>query len=202
MDRRLFLWGLSNGATVLALAGAFWIGLGVGMVAKLVHWGVSACGTILELGGAVGLIWAAARLRRRTGFARSQLRQLEGVAQAQKRYIVSRMTWTILGQTTLIALAVWICVRVRAEHLIWSSIGAIVSLHFAPLGRLFHLRAYYATAIAGTLTCAAGFAASGTPYGLAGLGVAMAAVMWISAAYILINAGQIADRACAEDWAV
>lgn len=202
MDRRLFLWGLSNGATVLALAGAFWIGLGVGMVAKLVHWTVSAFGTILQVGGGVGLIWAAARLRRRSGFLRSELRQLEGVAQVQKHHIVRRMTWTIGGQTALIALAVWICVRVRAEHLIWASIGAIVSLHFALLGRLFHVRAYFATAIVGTVTCGVGFAVSGTPYGVAWLGVGMAAVMWISAAYILINADGIADQACAEDWAV
>ena len=192
MDRRLFLWGLSNGATVLALAGAFWIGLGVGMVANLVHWAISAVGTILQVGGGVGLIWAAARLRRRSGFPRSQLRRLEGVALAQKHHIVRGMTWTIAAQTVLIALAVWICVRVRAEHLIWASIGAVVSLHFASLGRLFHVRAYYATAIAGTVICGAGFAVSGTPYGVASLGVAMAVVMWISAAYVLINA----DRNC------
>ena len=28
----MFLWGLANGTTILALAGAFWIGLGVGML--------------------------------------------------------------------------------------------------------------------------------------------------------------------------
>jgi len=172
------------------------------MVAKSVHWAVAALGTVLQVGGGVGLIWAAARLRRRSGFQRSELGRLEGVAHAQKRRIVSQMRWTTAGHTVLSALAVWICVRVRAEHLIWPSIGAVVSLHFAPLGKLFHVRSYYATAIAGTIACGAGFAVSGTPNGVALLGVGMATVMWISAAHILINADGIADRACAEPWAV
>jgi hypothetical protein len=95
---------------------------------------------------------------------------------------------------------VWICVRARAEHLIWPSIGAVVSLHFAPLGRLFHVCPYYATAIAGTVVCGAGFAVSASPYGVAALGLCMTTVMWISAIYILRHADGIAERACAEPW--
>ena len=166
MNRRLFLWGLSNGATMLALAGAFWIGLGIGMVAQHhVHWAVPAVGTVIQVGGGVGLFLAAARLRRRSGFQRSELRGLEGVAEAQKRHILTWMRWTTVGQALLSSLLVWICVRARAEHLIWPSIGTVVSLHFAPLGKLFHVRTYYATAIAGTIASGAGFAVSDTPYG-------------------------------------
>jgi hypothetical protein len=202
VDRRLFLWGLANGATVLALAGAFWIGLGVGMVATRVHWGVSALGTVVQLSGVVWLIRAAARLRRRSGFQRSELRRLEGIAEAQRQHIVKCMAWTTLGQTVFIGLLVWSCVRVQAEQLIWASIGVVVSLHFLPLGRLFHVRVYYATGIAGALVSSAGFAASGTPIGVASLGLCMATVMWVSAAHILSNADRIADRSCAEPWAV
>jgi hypothetical protein len=187
---------------MLALAGAFWIGLAVGMVANRVHWAVSAGGTAVQVGGVVGLIRAAARLRRRSGFQRSELRQLKGIAEAQRQHIVKGMIRTTLGQTLLTGLLVWICVRVQAEHLIWSSIGAIVSLHFAPLGRLFHVRAYYATAIAGTIASGAGFLVSGTPYGVASLGLGMTTVMWVSAAHVLFNADRIADKACAEPWAV
>ena len=111
------------------------------------------------------------------------------------------MAWTTVGQFLLCALVVWICVRARAEHLIWASLGTVVSFHFAPLGRLFHVRPYYATAIAGTLVCGAGFAVSRSPYGVAALGLAMTAVMWTSAIYILMHADRIADRACAETWA-
>jgi len=200
MNRRLFLWGLSNGATVLALAGAFWIGLGIGMVAEHVHWAVPAVGTVIQVGGGVWLFLAAARLRRRSGFQRSELRRLEGVAEAQKQHIVTWMRWTTAGQTLLISLLVWICVRARAEHLIWASIGAVVSLHFAPLAKLFHVRTYYATAIAGLIASGAGFAVSDTPSGVASFGLGMATVMWVSAAHVLFNADRIADRACAEHW--
>lgn len=76
-----------------------------------------------------------------------------------------------------------------------------MSLHFAPLGRLFHVCPYYATAIAGTVVCGAGFAVSASPYGVAALGLCMTTVMWISAIYILRHADGIAERACAEPWA-
>jgi hypothetical protein len=201
VDRRLFLWGLSNGVTMLALGGAFWIGLGIGMLANLVHWAVAAVGTVVQVGGTVWLIRSAARLRRRSGFARSELRQFEGVARAQQRHIRRGMAWTTVGQSLLAALVVWICVRAHAEHLIWASIGVVVSLHFAPLGRLFHVRPYYGTAMAGTIACGAGFAVSASPYGVAALGLGMTAVMWISAGYVLMHADGIADRACAEVWA-
>lgn len=201
MDKRLFLWGLANGAMMLALGGAFWIGLGIGMVTPHIHWAVPAVGTVIQLGGLVGLILAAWRLRRRSGFQRSELRRLEGIAEAQKQHIVKSMRWTMVGQGLLVGVLVWVCVRVRAEHLIWASIGTVVSLHFAPLGKLFHVRTYYATAIAGTIISAAGFAVSGTPYGIALLGLGMTTVMWGSAAHVLFNADRIADRACAEPWA-
>lgn len=201
MDRRLFLWGLSNGVTMLALAGAFWLGLGIGMVAKLVHWTVPAIGTLAQVGGAVWLVRRANRLRRRSGFQRSELRRFEGVARAQQRHIRRGMAWTTVGQTVAASVLVWICVRAQAEHLIWPSIGAVVSLHFAPLGRLFHVRPYYAVALAGSIVCALGFTIVGTPFGVAVLGLAMSAVMWLSAAYILRRADAIADQACAEPWA-
>lgn len=120
----------------------------------------------------------------------------------QKKRIVKWMAGTTLGQALLISLLVWIWVRAEVEHLIWASIGAVVSRHFAPLGKLFHVRAYYVTAIAGTIVSSAGFAVSGTPDGVASLGLGMATVMWVSAAHVLLNADRIADQACAEHWAV
>ena len=201
MDRRLFLWGLSNGAMVLALAGGFWIGLGVGMMGQQGRWAISAAGTVIQIGGTAGLFGAAFRLRRRSGFHRSELRQLDGVAEAQRHRIIKWMAWTSVVQTLLCGILVWACVRAQAEHLIWASIGVVVSLHFAPLGRLFHMPPYYAIAVAGTIVCVAGLALSSTPVGVASLGVGMAAVMWIVDAYVLLRADRIADRACAESWA-
>jgi len=202
MDRRLFLWGLSIGATVLVLGGAFWIGLGVGMVGMQRQWVLATVGMVAQVGGAVGLIRAAIRLRRRSAFQRSELRRLEGVAKAQRQHILKWFAAITFGQTLLTSLLVWLCVRAGAEHLIWASIGVVVSLHFAPLGKLFHVRTYYATAIAGTIASGAGFAVSGTPYGVASLGLGMATVMWVSAAHVLLNADRIADQGCVEQWAV
>lgn len=186
----------------MALAGAFWLGLGVGMLGQQGHWVVCALGTVVQVGGAVWLIWAAVRLRRRSGFQRAELRRLEGFAADLKRHILRWMRWTTLAQTLLSSVLVWLCVRAHAEHLIWASIGVVVSLHFAPLGKLFHVRTYYATAIAGTIVSVAGLAVSGTPFGVALLGLGMSIVMWVSAAHVLLGADRIADRACAESWAV
>ena len=75
-------------------------------------------------------------------------------------------------------------------------IGLIVSLHFAPLARLFHVRVYYSTALAGTV-----FSLAGLLTGVAGVqpllwfGGAMAAVMWLSGWHIIRNADQITVRA-------
>jgi hypothetical protein len=47
---RQFLWGLSNGVTVFAIAGAFWLGLGIGTVATNVGWLVCALSTAVQAG--------------------------------------------------------------------------------------------------------------------------------------------------------
>ena len=186
---------------MLALGGAFWIGLGVGMAGQQGYWAASTIGMVVQIGGAVWLIWAAVRLRRRSGFQRAELRRLEGVAADQKRHILRWMQWTVLAQTLLGGLLVWLCVRAQAEHLIWAAIGTVVSLHFAPLGKIFHVRTYYVTAIAGTIVSVVGLAVSGAPWGVTLLGLGMAAVMWASACYVLLHADRIADRACTEEWA-
>lgn len=203
MDRRLFLWGLSNGATMLALAGAFWFGLAIGLTAERVRlpWQVPAIGTLIQLAAAAVLIRAAMHLRRRSGFQRSELKHLQGVALAQKPRIVAGMRAIVCAQALLGSVAVWICVRAGAEALIWPSIGMIASLHFAPLGRLFHVPAYYVTAVAGAIVSALGFAIVQRPAGAATFGIVMAAVMWSSAGYVLRNADAIADRGCAGSWA-
>ena len=61
--------------------------------------------------------------------------------------------------------------------MIWPSIGLIVSVHFAPLARLFHVRAYYTTALAGTIVSLLAFAGLTDILRFAWFGGAMAAVM-------------------------
>ena len=198
----MFLWGLSGGAVVFAVAGAFWVGIGAAMTGKQGLWTLSAIATVVELTGAVVLIRFALRLRRRSGFQRSELWRLVGNAKAQQRHLMKWYIGVGIAETVLCGLAATICIRAGAPHLMWPSIGAIVSLHFAPLAKVFHVRTYRATAIAGTLLSLAGFALIRTPEDVAAYGVTMAAVMWGSAAHVLSHADLIADRACSETWAV
>jgi len=195
MEKRLFLWGLSNGATMFALAGAFWLGLGIGMIADQVHWLVPAVGTIVQVAGCVALIWAAARLRRRSGFSRSELRHPDPSVKTKWRRVQTLFLWTVVGQAVVIALAVWICVTVNARPMIWPSIGLAVSLHLVPLARLFHVGVYYVTALAGSGVSIVGFMMSNFPYGVVSLGAGLAIVMWLSAWWLLVHADQIAGQA-------
>jgi hypothetical protein len=202
MTDRQFRWGLANGVAVFAIAGAFWLGLGIGTVAPDAAWPVSALSTLVQVGVCVALLWAAARLRRRAGFRRAELRQGDDRATAETRRIMTGLRWTIAGQAVLIGLAVWACVHADAEQLIWPAIALAVSLHLVPLARIFHVRAYYVTAAAGSLLSFAALATWTRPYVVVWLACGMAIVMWMSAGYLLLNVDKVAARAAAEPWAV
>jgi hypothetical protein len=202
VNDRQFLWGLSNGVMVFAIGGAFWLGLGIGLTAPKVGWLVSALGTALQVGICAGLLWGAVRLRRRSGFRSSELRQEGGGRAAETRHIMAGLRWTVAGQTVLIALAVGVCLRADREPLIWPAIALVVSLHLIPLAKVFHVRAYYATAVAGSgVSIVAITALTGLP-AVAFLAVGMATVMWGSAVYLVRNADTITARALGERWAV
>jgi uncharacterized membrane protein len=61
--------------------------------------------------------------------------------------------------------------------MIWQSIGMVVSLHLIPLARIFHVRAYYLMAGAGSIISLVAFTGLTVPYRLACLCGGMAAVM-------------------------
>ena len=202
MNERQFLWGLSNGVIVFAIAGAFWLGLGIGTNATRIGWLACAFSTVLQAGISAALLWAAVRLRRKSGFRRSELRQGVGRRSPETQHIVAVLRWTVAWQTVLIGFAVWVCVRADSEQLIWPVIALVVSLHLLPLAKIFHVRAYYATAIAGSIVSI--ITAAGLPgaYAVAFLAVGMATIMWVSAIYLLWNADTIAAHAVEEQWSV
>jgi len=202
MNDRQFLWGLSNGVMVFAVAGAFWLGLGIGMAGPHVGWQVSASSTVIQIGVLAALLRTAVKLKRRSRFLVSELRQRDGGRTPETKRILIGLGRTVAGQTVLIALAVWICVRADAQQLIWPAMALIVSLHLVPLARIFHVRAYYATAAAGSLVSLAAPGIGTGTYAVVCLAVAMAAVMWASAVYLLVNADTIASRAVGERWEV
>jgi hypothetical protein len=200
MNRRQFLWGLSGGATVLAIAGFFWYGVSFGVITTGWGWWAWGFSTAFQLAVTCGILWASIRLRRRSGFNPKDTARAHRHTRAVTQRILRMFGWIVIAQAVLIALAVWFCVRTGAKDLIWPTIGLIVSLHFAPLARLFHVRVYYATALAGTLISLAGFAGLNDMTRLLWFGGAMAAVMWLSAGYIIRNAGKIATRTMHENW--
>jgi hypothetical protein len=195
-----FLWGLSNGIMMLAIAGTFWLGLGIGLYASRLGGLLCALLTVLQAGGLVTLLWGAYQLRRKVRFRASELRHGEERARMEARHILKVFCGTVVIQTALIALAVWWCVRAQAEQMIWPFIALVISLHLLPFGKIFHVRMYYVTAVLGSVVSLVTFAVT-EQYGLAFLACGMTAVMWGSATYLLSNADRIAARALKEPWA-
>ena len=200
MNERQFLWGLSNGVMVFAIAGAFWLGLWIGTAAPRIGW--LACGelTILQVGICAALLVAAVRLRRRSGFRGSELRQAEGRRSPETQHVMAVFCWAVVGQTALIGIAVWACVRTGSAQLIWPAIALVVSLHLIPLAKIFHVRTYYGTAAAGSIVSIITFTGWAGTYALAFLTFGMATVMWVSAIYLFWNADAIAASAVGERW--
>jgi hypothetical protein len=195
MLRRQFLWGLSIGVSVFAIAGAFWFGLGItSVLTPSTSWRVWAVAKGIQAGTLLGLLWASARLRRRSGFRASDFRNGDERERAEARHTRARFAWIGLAQAVLIGVVVWWCVRVNAVDRVWPGIGLVVSLHFLPLARLFHVRAYYATAAAGAIASLAALAAAMTSQVLSWYCAAMTGVMWLTALYLVLAAERIAAR--------
>jgi hypothetical protein len=150
------------------------------------------------------ILWAALRLRRSSGFTRADLKQADEAQRAETRQLAKAFGWTMLGQALLIAAAVWWCVRAGLPDRVLPSIGLIVSLHFVPLARLFHVRLYYVTALIGSLISLAAIAFTGLNENLrlAFFGGGMTTVMWLTAGYILWNVDSITKRAMRKTWPV
>src|SRR5579871_5528820 len=166
MDDRQFRWGLSGGASVLSIAGFFWFGISFGVITTRWGWWAWGLSTAFQAAVTASILRGAVQLRRRSGFDPHSRSRSEDHRKTTRR-ILRTFIWIVVAETILIGLAVGWCVRTGAEILIWPSIGLIVSIHFAPLARLFHVRRYYATAAAGTLILLGGFAGLGDLYRLA-----------------------------------
>jgi hypothetical protein len=188
-----FLWGLSTGVTVLGIAGAFWLGLGLGPAARAI--GLVPWLTVLAamLGGVAAFLVSASRLRRRSGFRASNLQRKNPQTQ---RIIIG--FWTVgLIEAMLVGTAILLCLHFKREDLMWPAIGVAVSLHFAPLARLFKVSEYYVTGAVGTLVSIMALVAPLGPSRLVWLGAGMSAIMWISAMYLVHSADAIATRSLA-----
>ena len=201
MTTNFVLWRLSGGLTFLAMAGMFWLGWGLGQAA-LKAGSVPWCAFLaVWIASGATILWAAIRLRRRSGFKYSNLKQGDARQQAEIRKMLRGWVWITMAQTVAVGLGVLCCVRTKRFDLIGPVIGLVVSLHFAPLGRIFHVRLYYVTALVGSGVSLAAFIRPTGSHQHELFCSAMALVMWASAIYVIRNANRIAQRATQEAWA-
>jgi len=201
MTTNLILWRMSGGITVLGMAGMFWLGWGLGQAA-LKAGAVAWCAFLaVWIAAGAAIVWAAIRLRRRSGFKYSDLRQGDARQQAEIRKMLRAWVWITLAQTVAVGLGVLCCVQTKRFDLIGPVIGLVVSLHFASLGRVFHVRPYYVTALVGSGVSLAAFILPTVSHRHELFCSAMALVMWASAVYVIRNANRIAQRATQEAWA-
>jgi hypothetical protein len=202
MTDRQFLWGLSNGVIALAIAGTFWLGMGFGPYLGNAGWALPAVFTVVVYGTFAAIVWLAVRLRRRVGFKRSELKQGDERQRAETRRIMIEFLYIGIAQAVLITLAVPLCLRSGHEEFVGPSIGLIVSLHFIPLGRIFHVRTYYFVGIAGCVISLIAFSPIFSVGRLMVLGGTMGVLLWLSAAYMLWRADRISANAINEEWRV
>jgi hypothetical protein len=202
MTDRQFLWGLSNGVFALAIAGTFWIGYGFGPSLGGGGWIVPAAFTVGVYGAFAAIVWLAVRLKRRVDFKRSELKQANDRQRAETHKIMVGFFYTALTQAVLIAVAVFQCLRLGQDDLIGPSIALIVSLHFIPLGRIFHVRTYYFVGITGAAISLVAFSPVFGVERLMFLGGTMGMLLWLSAIYMLWRADRISKQATSEEWAV
>ncbi len=100
-----------------------------------------------------------------------------------------------MAQGLVLALAVASCILLQHRELIWGTIALVVSLHFIPIGRLVHVRAYHATGLAGSTVALVALWRAQRPNSLLLLTIGMGTVVWSGALYLLLNAERIAERA-------
>jgi hypothetical protein len=182
---RQFMWGLSNGIFVLALAGAFWF--------ALASWAADAVLALVPIiVVTVALMYGARQVRRQaSGFRIKEIKNGSDADRARTRRIQVGFRWASLMEGGLSALAVFLCLRTHREDLIWPGIALGVGLHFALLAHLVSVRPYYVAAACGSLIAIVGLLVpedSVSPaMRTAGVGIGMGAVIWITAAYLSLR---------------
>jgi hypothetical protein len=193
MTRGQFLWGLSHGLLVLAVSGAFWLGLALGPAAWRTGLAAWAAALVLMIGGGAIFVYAGGVLRQRSHFRASMLRMND----PPTRRIMSGLRVMAVTETAMVALAVLVCTFFGRADLVWPAIGLVVSLHFVPLGWLVDVPAYYVTAAAGVVVSMVALSVPLGAWRLPWLGGAMTAIMWSTAAFLVARADHLADRSLA-----
>jgi len=189
MSYSQFMWGLSNGVLVLAMAGAFWFGLAA------FNGGFQVGPAILIAVGAIAVAAGSVWLRRKAGgFRFSHLKQGNEAQRLASRRILIGLRWTTLLETLLVGSAFGICKGIGRQDLVWPAVGVAVSLHFAPMGYLFRLPLYYITAALGCVVSLIALTQS-APASVWVVGAGVGGVLWATAAFAILKSELLANHA-------
>ena len=172
--------GMAIGAAILTLFGLAWA------LAALLNWPAHPRWSIaLSLSIAAALIVAAVFRALNPG-GRPAADPEKAAAAGRRSGMWFGIIFTLEG--VFIAIA---AVLLGSYHLAdWIPVATafIVGIHFLPLARLFRVPLYYATGVLASIAAAASFAIADPVARVVTLGLAMAAILWLTAAYVLIQA--------------
>jgi hypothetical protein len=185
-----FIWGLSNGVSVLAVSAAFWLGLAAWTLGPNVL--LIAAAPIILFGGL--LIWRGIRLRRPApGFSRANLRNAPRGSSMRRIAIGFNIVRT--AQTLSIGLVGLICWTLHRLDLIWPLIGLVISVHFLPLGRIFSVRPYYVLGAVGTVISLISLLAFDGSARTVAVGLGLGLVIGGCAVFLIANSAALAAAA-------
>jgi hypothetical protein len=192
---RQFMWGLSNGVFVLAIAGAVWFSMAASVAESVPSW-TWILTELAILAGVVLVAWGAVRVRRAAdGFSLRDLKDASAAARARAHRIQIGFLWVSLLEGALVGLSFFLCDHFHRDDLRWAGLALAVSLHFLPLARLVRVRPYYWTAVAGSLLSLAALvvphAALSATMRTSAVGLGMGTVVWMTAAYVTLRADRV-----------
>jgi hypothetical protein len=172
--------GMAIGAAILTLFGLAW------SFAALLNWPAHpAWSIVLSLSIAAALIGAAIFRALHPG-GRPASNPALAAAEGRRSGMWFGLIFTLEG--VFIAIA---AILLGSHHLAdWIPVATalIVGIHFLPLARLFRVPLYYGTAILASLAALASFAIADPLTRVVSLGLAMAAILWLTSTVILLQA--------------
>jgi Ca2+/Na+ antiporter len=190
VTREHFIWGLADGVTVLSIAAAFWVGLAAWTAGPTVLL-ISAAPILLLC---ALLIWRGSLLRRQAvGISRASFRHAPRGSQIRKVGALYSAVGT--AQFLGIVFVAFICWTTSRPDLTWTLIALVVSLHFVPLGWIFNVRPYYVLGVLGIAIALISLLAFNGSGRTVAVGLGLGLVVGGCAAYMVANAGVLADAA-------